>query len=70
MTGYYERAIYDELGIDIANELKKNHHQFVVNYDNATYTFLRCPKLLMTKILQIKKDKGARSILNEFVPNN
>jgi len=70
MSRYYEKAVHDELGIEIANELKENHYQFIVNYDNATYTFLHCPKLLMAKILKVKKDKGAQSILNEFVPNH
>lgn len=68
MTYYYKRAVYNELGIEIANELQLNDYKFAVNYDDATYTFLNCPKLLLAKILKVKLEKGKNSILNEFLP--
>jgi len=68
MSHYYEKAIYSELGIEIANELRENDYSFAVNYSDATYTFLNCPKALLAKILKVKNDKGKNSILNEFVP--
>jgi len=66
MPRFYEKAIYEELGEDIGNELKENHCKIIVNYENVTYTFSDCPNSLLEKIIKIKKLKGEGSILNEF----
>ncbi|HTD39411.1 MAG TPA: hypothetical protein VK671_02235 [Mucilaginibacter sp.] len=69
MPGIYEKAIHQELGECIENELKRNHCKIIVNCDNMTYTFSKCPEYLLEKINEVKKSKGKSSILNEFSPN-
>jgi len=68
MPRYYEKAIYLELGEDIGKELKKNHCEIIINYEDVTYNFSDCPDSLLKKITKVKKSKGKGSILNEFRP--
>ena len=69
MSRYYEKAIYQELGEDIEKELKENHSEIIINYDDVTYSFSDCPDSLVKKITKVKKLKGKGSILNEFRPD-
>jgi hypothetical protein len=69
MSRYYEKAIYQELGEDIEKELKENHSEIIINYDDVTYNFSDCPDSLLKKIIKVKKSKGKDSILNEFRPD-
>jgi hypothetical protein len=66
MPRYYEKAIYLELGEDIGKELKENHCEMIINYQDVTYNFSNCPDSLMKKIIKVKKSRGKGSILNEF----
>ena len=68
MPRYYEKAIYLELGEDIGKELKENHCEIIINYEDVTYNFSDCPDSLVKKIIKVKKSKGKGSILNEFHP--
>ena len=68
MANAYERAIYDELGYEIAQQLKDTDCKFVVKIETLQFTFTNCPVPILNKILEVKKIKGERSILNEFVP--
>ena len=68
MPRYYEKAIYLELGEDIGKELKENHCEIIINYEDVTYSFSDCPDSLLKKIIKVKKSKGKGSILNEFHP--
>ena len=69
MPRYYQKAIYLELGEDIGKELKKNHCEIIINYDDVTYSFSDCPDSLLKKIIKLKKSRGVGSILNEFHPD-
>jgi len=66
--GAYEKAIYKELGIDIANQLNELICNIIIDVETLTYTFQNCPKYLVNKILELKQAKGECSILNEYVP--
>ena len=68
MPRYYEKAIYLELGEDIGKELKENHCEIMINYEDVTYSFSHCPDSLVKKITKVKKSRGKGSILNEFRP--
>ncbi len=68
MANEYERAIYKELGSEITQQLKDGNCKFVVSHKSLKYTFLDCPMSLINQILEAKKAKGPKSILNEFVP--
>ena len=67
MANEYERAIYQELGPEITQQLKDGNCKFVVSHKSLKYTFLDCPMSLLNQILEVKKAKGPKSILNEFI---
>jgi hypothetical protein len=67
MANLYEKAIYEELGPEITQQLKDGNCKFVVSHKSLKFTFLDCPMALINQILEVKKAKGEQSILNEYV---
>ena len=62
----YKRAIYIELGPELAQKIIDSDCGFELNVDTLEYTFSNCPQYLLTQVLEKKRSKGSGSILHEF----